>query len=64
MTPCFTLTFAPTFTFTLHLHPHAQDPLLIEKKIRAVQKKLRRVQTIEQQAGVVDSGQQVRKGEG
>jgi hypothetical protein len=39
------------------------DPLLIEKKIRAVQKKLRRVQTIEQLAGsdgcTLDSGQQV-----
>ena len=38
-----------------------QDPLLIEKKIRAVQKKLRRVQTIEELgAGThLDSGQQV-----
>lgn len=40
------------------------DPLLIEKKIRAVQKKLRRVQTIEQLAGgdgtTLDSGQQAR----
>jgi hypothetical protein len=36
------------------------DPLLIEKKIRAVQKKLRRVQTIEQGSGSdLDSGQQV-----
>jgi len=40
-----------------------KDPLLIEKKIRAVQKKLRRVQTIEQQSGsdssALDAGQQV-----
>ena len=42
------------------------DPFLIEKKIRAVQKKLRRVQTIEQQqlqvgseGSVLDGGQQV-----
>jgi|LauGreDrversion4_1035100.scaffolds.fasta_scaffold08276_2 hypothetical protein len=43
-----------------------KDPLLIEKKIRAVQKKLRRVQTIEQQqlqvgseGSALDDGQQV-----
>ena len=37
------------------------DPLLIEKKIRAVQKKLRRVQTIEQGPQKdIDSAQQVR----
>ena len=39
------------------------SPLQIEKKIRAVQKKLRRVQMIEQTAGsdnaALDSGQQV-----
>tara|TARA_B100000513_G_scaffold186804_1_gene108818 strand:+ start:104 stop:769 length:666 start_codon:yes stop_codon:yes gene_type:complete len=39
----------------------AVDPLQLEKKIRGVQKKLRRVQQIEQQAGsgqALDSGQQ------
>ena len=41
---------------------NTNDPVLIEKKIRAVQKKLRRVQTIEElvaQGSSLDTGQQV-----